>query len=165
MNKVACHYCGLPFKAVRMQPGREYFCCSGCAIASRVPVDGDGRFPANPTLLTALGLGFIFFNQLMFWLLAVLLVREGRAPMAGRFEVASLVIGAVVWLALVVVQCLLGARRWVDAVVVVLTAGLLASAFASGSQACAVAASAALVTWSVRGFLKKKSPVKPAVGG
>ncbi|MFA6286314.1 MAG: hypothetical protein WC661_02945 [Opitutaceae bacterium] len=157
MNKVACHYCGLPFKALRVQPGREYFCCSGCAIASRVPVDADGKFPTNPALLTALAVGFIFFNQLIFWLLAVLLVREGRVPVAGRFEVASLVLGTVTWLALVVVQWRLGARRWVDAVVAVLTAGLLASGLASGSQACAAAANAALVAWSVRGFLRKKS--------
>ena len=165
MNKVVCHYCGLPFKAVRVQPGREYFCCSGCAIASRVPVAADGRFPTNPTLLTALGVGFVFFNQLMFALLAVLLVREGRLPVAARFETASLAAGALVWLALVAAQWQLGARRRVDTLVVLLTSGLLASAFAAGSPACAAAANAALVAWSVRGFLKKKTPAKPAVGG
>ena len=156
MNKVACHYCGLPFKALRVQPGREYFCCSGCAIASRVPVDGNGKFPTNPTLLTALGVGFVFFNQLMFWLLAVLLIREGRAPVADRFETASLAAGTLAWVALAIAQWWLGARRWVDTVVVALTAGLLASAYASGSLACAAAAGVALATWSVRGFLNKK---------
>ena len=165
MNKVSCHYCGLPFKVVRVQPGREYFCCSGCAIASRVPVAADGRFPANPTLLTALGVGFVFFNQLMFWLMSVLLVREGRLPVAGRFEAASLAAGALVWLVLVLAQWRLGARRSVDILVAVLTAGLLASGFATGSLPCAGAANAALVAWSARGFLKKKTPVKPAVGG
>jgi len=165
MNKVACHYCGLPFKAIRVQPGREYFCCSGCAIASRVPVDEDGRFPANPTVLTAMAVGFIFFNQLMFWLLAVLLVRQGSLPVAGKFGWASLVLGTAVWLALVVVQWRLGARRWLDAMVVVLTAGLLAGGFASGSQACAAAANAGLAAWSVRGFFKKKTPGKESVGG
>ncbi len=165
MNKVACDYCGLPFKALRVQSGRECFCCSGCAIASRVPVDGDGNYPINPTLLTALGVGFIFFNQLMFWLLAVLLVREGKVPASARLEGVSLVLGAVMWVALVAVQWRFGARRWVDAVVGVLTAGFMAIAVADGSLACAAAGNAALVTWSVRGFFKKKSPGKPAVGG
>ncbi len=165
MNKVSCHYCGLPFKAVRVQPGREYFCCSGCAIASRVPVDADGKFPANPTLLTAMAVGFVFFNQLMFWLLAILLVREGKMPASVKFETISLTLGMITWLALVMAQWRLGARRWIDAFVGVLTVGLLASGFSTGSLACAVTANAALVVWSVRGFFKKKTPGKTGVGG
>ncbi len=165
MNKVACHYCGLPFKALRVQPGREYFCCSGCAIASRVPVDANGKFPANPTLLTAMAVGFAFFNQLLFWLLTILLAREGKIPASAKFETVSLTLGMITWLALVVAQWRLGARRWVDAFVVVLTAGLLVNGFATGSPVCAALGNAALVAWSARGFLKKKTPVKQADGG
>jgi len=62
-----------------------------------------------------------------------------------------------VWGALVVAQWRLGARRGVDILVVVLTAGLLGSGWATGSLACAAAANAGLVVWSARGFLKKKA--------
>ena len=158
MSKVSCHYCGLPFNAVRVQPGREYFCCSGCALASRVPVDEDGKFPVNPPLVAAMAVGFLFFNQLLFWLLETLLVREGRQAVAGRFEEASLALGGIAWIALAVVQWRLGARRWVDALAVALTAGLMAGAFSGGSLACASSATAALVVWSTRGVLKKKLP-------
>ena len=158
MSKVACHYCGLPFKVVRVQPGRDYFCCSGCALASRVPVDDDGKFPANPTLIAALVIMFMFFNQLLFWSLAVLSGREGRISVAGRFDMASLVLGAVIWLALAVVQWRLGARRPVDGVVAVLTAGLLANGVLAASAPCAVMADAVLLAWSARGLLKKKLP-------
>ena len=165
MNKVSCHYCGLPFKVVRTRPDGEYFCCSGCALASRVPVGADGRFPTNPALVTAMAAGFVFFNQMLFWLLSVLLVREGRLPVAGRFAAASLVAGAVVWGGLVVVQWRLGARRWPDLLVTVLTAGLLACGVATGAPPCALAATASLLAWGARGFLKKKTPRNPAVGG
>ena len=165
MSKVSCHYCVLPFNAVRVQPGREYFCCSGCALASRVPVDEDGKFPVNPPLVAAMAVGFLFFNQLLFWLLETLLVREGRLAVAGRFEAASLALGGIAWLALVVIQWRLGARRWIDAAVVVLTAGLLANGGVSGSPACAAGAGFGLLAWSARGFLKKKTPDKTADGG
>jgi len=158
MSRIACHYCGLPVNVARAQPGREYFCCPGCAIASRVPMDENGRFPANPTLLAALAAGFVFFNQLLFWLLATLLTKEGNLPMSGRFETASLALGAAVWTALVVAQWRLGARRWTDAVVAALTAASLSLGLAARSPACAAAACAALVAWSARGFLRKKTP-------
>ena len=165
MNKVACHYCGLPFKALRVQPAREYFCCSGCAVASRVPIDANGKFPANPTLIAAMAVGFVFFNQLLFWLLAILLMREGNGPASVKFATISLALGLVAWLALVVAQWRLGARRWVDVIVAVLTAGLLVNGFAAGSPVCAALGVAALGGWSARGFWKKKTPVKTGDGG
>ncbi|HTJ77532.1 MAG TPA: hypothetical protein VL357_00910 [Rariglobus sp.] len=165
MSKVSCHYCGLPFKVAGVQPGRDYFCCSGCALASRVPVDVDGKFPINPSLVTALVMGFGIFNQLLFRLLAVLLVHEGRGRIAGRFDMASLILGTVIWTALIVIQWRLGARRRVDGVVAVLTAGLLATGFWTDSPSCAVLASASLAVWSTRGFLKKKTRAKPSDGG
>ncbi|MBW8780538.1 MAG: hypothetical protein JF599_01430 [Verrucomicrobia bacterium] len=164
-SKVACHYCGLPFSAVRVQPGRDYFCCSGCAIASRVPVDAQGRFPVNPTLLAALGLGFVLFNELLCWLFAVLLVREGRTEVAVRLVMGSLALGVASWGALVVVQWRAGARRWVDVSVVGLLGGVLVAGLQTRSPACVVAGNLALVAWSLRGFLKQKTPGKPADGG
>ena len=165
MDKVVCHHCGLPFKAVCVQPGRRYFYCSGCAIASRVPVDANGKFPVNTGVVTALAVGFTFFNQLLFWLLAVLLVREERLEIAGRFAAASLIAGVLIWIALIVVQWRMGARRTVDGVVLLLTLGLAGTGVAMESPACVAAGNAALVAWGLRGLLNKKTPKISADGG
>lgn len=85
MERASCHYCGLPFKVRRVESGRDYFCCTGCAMLSRVPVDEKGQFPINAHLVSALATGFLFFNEVLFWLVAVLLVRDGRMALAVRF--------------------------------------------------------------------------------
>jgi len=59
MSELSCHYSGVPIHVARPQPGRAYFSCSGCAIASRIPVDAQGNFPINRTLVAVLGFGVV----------------------------------------------------------------------------------------------------------
>lgn len=157
MARVTCAYCGLPFKAVRVDPGRPAFCCTGCALASRVPVDAKGDFPVNAALVSALATGFLFFNQLLFWGLSVLLQAEGRSDPAASCALASWIAGAVTWSVLAYGLVFMAAGGWIDRVVVLiaLIAGV-AGAF-GGSLACAAGANAVLLTWSVRGLLKEKT--------
>ena len=43
MPRIQCSYCGLPFTVRKVEPGRAVFCCSGCALASRLPAPGAGN--------------------------------------------------------------------------------------------------------------------------
>lgn len=155
--KVVCAHCGLPFSVGRATPGRPVYCCSGCALAARVPVDAQGQFPVNAALVTALGVGFVFFNQALFWLLAVLLERsEGGAINAGRFAWASLGVGVGVWLALRFFQFQAGARTWADWAVSLLALVLIALGLSRHEPWCAVAGNALFAAWAMRGLARKR---------
>lgn len=161
--KVVCEHCGLPFSVARVAPGKPAFCCSGCALAARLPVDANGQFPVNAALATALGVGFVFFNQSLFWLLAILLARradEASAVNAGRFEIASLAAGAAVWFALAFFQTGAGARRVVDRLWLAVTLAGLGWALATARPELALAANAGLAGWALRGLARKKVPSK-----
>lgn len=162
MTSVACTHCGLPLRVARVTPGRPVYCCSGCALAARVPVDAQGQFPVNGALVTALGVGFVAFNQVLFWLLAVLLAREGQSATAARLTLASLAIGGVVWGTLAWLQFAVGARRVSDFAIVALGAGAVVLGVMA-SEPCVVAAgNLGLVAWSLRG-VRRRAQVK--VGG
>lgn len=161
--KVICEHCGLPFSVARLAPGRAVYCCSGCALAARVPVDSNGQFPVNAALVTALGVGFVFFNQVLFWLLAILLARQAGVDAAlnsGRFAFASLAVGVAVWLALAIFQLRAGARRMLDWLVLALTLGGIGAAFADGNPAAAALANGVFAAWALRGLARKKVPQK-----
>ena len=156
--KVTCEHCGLPFSTARSAPGKAVYCCSGCALAARVPVDAQGQFPVNVTLVTALGVGFVFFNQVLFWLLAVLLARSPEGGVnAARFTWASLGVGGAVWLALAVFQVTAGARRVADWAMLVATAGLLACGLWGAQPAVAAGGNAVLAAWALRGLLRRRT--------
>ena len=75
MQRLSCDYCGLPFRApYKPAAGEKAFCCSGCAMASRLGIDGEA-FPVTPQLVFDLVFAFAVFNQFLLWLLAVALVR------------------------------------------------------------------------------------------
>jgi hypothetical protein len=155
--KVTCVHCRLPFSVGRVTPGRPVYCCSGCALAARVPVDAQGQFPVNGALVAALGVGFVFFNQVLFWLLAVLLARtEDGAVNAGRFTWASLAVGALVWAALSVSQWRAGARRVLDLAMPAAAAILFGFAVVSFAPLCAILGNAVLATWALRGLFRKR---------
>lgn len=101
MERVACDFCGLPFSVRRARPGASHYCCSGCALASRIPVN-DGTLPVSKPLMAALALGFGIFNQTLFSVLGSAVVAEGRVEVGGRLIGVSLVIGSLVVLANVV---------------------------------------------------------------
>lgn len=155
--KVTCEHCGLPFAAVRAKPGRALYCCSGCALAARVPVDANGQFPVNAALVTALGLGFGLFNQLLFWLLAMLVARRDEGlENAARLAWFSFAVGAAVWAALVVCQAQVGARRGADWVLAAATGAGLAWAWSEATPGFALAANGVLALWALRGLRRGK---------
>ena len=71
-------------------------------------MDASGQFPVTPALIVALGVGFAFFNEVLFWTLALLLTRDHRAETALQFACVSAGLGVLVWAA-AVRAC--GARR------------------------------------------------------
>ena len=158
MVRTECRYCGLPVKVRQLEPGRAYFCCSGCALASRLPPPGaGGEFPVTPALIVALGVGFGFFNEVLFWTLALELARENRTDMALLFARVSGGLGVLVWVAAAVGMWRAPVRRWTDAVVALATLGVIAAAVQPKlSAGCVVAANAALGLWLARGWGKLK---------
>jgi len=158
MPRISCSYCGLPFQVRRIETGRNYYCCSGCALASRLPTGGaNGQFPVTPALIAALGVGFAYFNEVLFWTLALALAREHRAGPAQVFALISAGLGVLVWAALVVVLGRAAARRWSDALLAAATLAVLAGAFWPGlSAGRAVGVNLVLAIWAVRGWCKQK---------
>ena len=158
MPRMQCSYCGLPFHVRRPEPGRAYYCCSGCALVSRLPRPGEaGQFPVTPVLLVALGAGFAFFNEAFFWMLAVALAREPRAAEALLFARVSTGLGAVVWLTQMVAMARAASRHWTDALAAVVTlAGLGGAAMSARPAGWVVLVNVALGLWLARGWGKQK---------
>ena len=159
MARVSCHYCGLPFNVRREESGRDYFCCTGCAMLSRVPIDEKGQFPVNAHLVSALVAGFLFFNELLFWLVAVLLVREGRMALAVRFFWLSGGAAFAVWSSLVFLHLKERAGRAMD--LVFMTLGLVVFGLASRRLPPLplelAVANVVLIAWSFRGLFRKRN--------
>ena len=158
MARVSCHYCGLPFRVKRVDPARDYFCCTGCAMVNRLPLDDKGQFPVNVHLVSALVAGFLFFNELLFWLVAVLLVRESRMAMALRFFWLAGSAALAVWIALAVLQWREKAARPVDFAVMALGLAALVVAFCRlppWPLPMAIA-NGVLIAWCFRGLLRKR---------
>lgn len=165
MFPVQCSYCGLPFRVRRVEAGSPLYCCSGCALASRLPPVGpQGQYPVTPALVAALVVAFAFFNQVLFWTLAVLLAREGRADTARIFAGVSTGLGVLVGLALAVGIWRAPVRRWTDAAVALAALLVMATAWQREWPAGrAVGADAALVFWLARGWGKQKFRRKPVL--
>jgi len=96
MQKVSCSFCRLPFSVHRAEPGVDYYCCSGCALASRIPLGEAGRFPVSPGLVIALAFAFGLFNQLLFGVLGGAVVDEGRVEVGARLQMVSLLLGGAI---------------------------------------------------------------------
>jgi hypothetical protein len=159
MTPVACRYCGLPFKVRRVEAGRDYFCCTGCAMLARVPVDAQGQFPVNSHLVFALLTGFFYFNQLLFWILATLLSRDADGTvLALRFGWLAAGTALVVWGTVLLVQLRERTARAPDFVVaaLVLTTHAIAFRITPPSAPCMAAANAVLLGWSLRGLLRRR---------
>ena len=159
MTPVACRYCGLPFKVRRVEPGRDYFCCTGCAMLARVPVDAQGQFPVNAQLVSALVVGFLYFNQVLFWLLSVLLARDdAQVLLANRFAWLAAGAALVVWLSVMLVQLREKSARAGDVAfaLAVLAAHGFACRSLPPSSATMAVANAVLLLWSARGVLRGK---------
>ena len=159
MPRIQCSYCGLPFHVRQVEAAHAYFCCSGCALASRLPKAGvSGQYPVTPALVAALVVGFAYFNELLFWTLALALEREQRAAPALMFARISAGLGVLVWAALVAGMGRAATRRWSDALLALATAAVLISAIFPGlSAGRALGANLALGIWTARGWCKQKT--------
>ena len=163
MPRVQCHYCGLPFNVRRIEAGRAAYCCSGCALASRLPPGGvAGQYPVTPALVAAVVTGFGYFNQVLFWTVALALAQEGRVETARTFGRLSAGLGVLVLGGLVAGLGRAAARRWSDALVALAALALLVAALRPAlSPGTAVGANAALALWVARGWGKLKLSPKP----
>jgi hypothetical protein len=158
MPRVQCSYCGLPFNVRQVEPGRPYYCCSGCALLSRLPQPGaGGEFPVTPALVVALCAGIAFFNQVLFWTPGIAMARDQRAEQALLFAQVSAGLGVAVWLTLVVTMARAASRSWTDAAAAVVTlAGLVGAGLARRPAGWAVLVNAALALWLARGWGKQR---------
>jgi hypothetical protein len=163
MPQVSCQYCGLPFKVRRVEAGRTYYCCSGCALASRLPPGGvEGRYPVTPALIAGLVVGFVYFNEVLFWTLALALTQEDRPGTAQVFAQLSAGLGVLVLGGLLIGLGRATAHRWSDALVALVALALVALSLRPDvSPGAVVGANAALALWVVRGWGKKKFSPKP----
>ncbi len=158
--KVTCTYCGLPFNARRGEAGRPVYCCSGCAVAARIP-EGGGDWPLTLELGLACAIGFLGFNQALLEVLAGLLAGDGKLDAARGARWASLGLAVVVWGLVVGLQRRSGARSAGDAGVQIATALAIAAAWVSGNAWGACGANLGMVAWSIRGWARvgaKKPP-------
>jgi len=96
MQKVACSFCGLPFSVYRAEPGVDYFCCSGCALASRIPLGTRGQFPVSAGLIVALAFAFGLFNQFLFGVLGSAVIDEGRVEVGARLQLVAIILGGAI---------------------------------------------------------------------
>ncbi len=162
MERLTCDYCGLPFRApYKPAAGEKAFCCSGCAMASKLGIEGEA-FPVSPQLVFDLLLGFGVFNQFLLLLLATALRRDGRADGAELCLVVAGLLALALYLAALAWQW---SSRWLrvsDAVLFALLAapvlgGAVVTVALKRGDAALVAAVAnlVLVLWQARGFLRK----------
>ncbi len=161
MHRVDCDYCGLPVKVRRVTPGTKTYCCAGCALADRVKTT-DGSFPVTPELVLALLAGFAAFNQLLGVLMSWLMAGEGREILATRFWWGSLAAGGFAWLLAMIAQLRSGAVGWGNPAVAVAALALLGLGALNGSRTCALAGTAVMLAWSVRGWGRKRPALKDA---
>lgn len=157
-SRIQCSYCGLPFKVRDAEPGRAYFCCSGCALASRLPKPGErGEFPVTPALIVALGAGFAFFNEVLFWSLEIALAHQKHMGQATLFSRISAGLGILVWGVLVAAVARAESRRWTDVAVAVATlTGLIAAVLSNRPAGWEIAVNVVLGLWLARGWGKQK---------
>lgn len=130
-------------------------------MLARVPVDPQGQFPVNGHLISALVTGFFYFNQLLFWLLGLLIARdEAQVSLATRFGWLAAGTAFVVWTAVLVVQLREKSARTGDFIVAGIVLAVHGAAFRvlPPSAACMAGANALLLLWSMRGLLRRKRP-------
>jgi hypothetical protein len=157
--KVMCEHCGVPFSVSRLASGKAVYCCSGCALAARISVDANGRLPVNAALVSALGAGFVFFNQALLWMLALLLSRRADAEgaiHAGRFVSASLALGAALCVGLVLFQIKAGAWSASNGALFGTSGLAVGWGISQGRPEMALAGNVVLAAWALRGLARKK---------
>jgi hypothetical protein len=158
MPKVQCSFCGLPFSVRTVREGETYYCCSGCALASRIPVHQDA-LPVSRGLVIALALGFGLFNQILFAVAGTALVAEGRPEIGATWLWVSVIVGGLLGTANVTFLLTARPRRWSDggagAIAAVIAAWAVQRGFVHGLPAAvwpAVGANLGMAAWWSRGW-------------
>jgi hypothetical protein len=146
-----CKRCGV---AVR----RDGYCCAACALRDKVPVNEKGQFPVNTELIAVLGLGFLFFNELLFWGTSGVVARDGRVELATKLAWVSGAAGGTTWLALLGVQIWQRTFRGREIVVAALTLAIVGFALRGRVPALGwiAAANGVLAIWAGRGVLRRR---------
>lgn len=161
MPRVTCRFCGLPFSVRSAREGVDYYCCSGCALASRIPVRDDG-LPISRELVIALALGFGLFNQLLFGVLGQAVIAEGHADVGERWLLVSAAIGAVLFAVNLVFVVTAPTRHGSDAVTGLVTVAFVVWAVQRGATghvaaACwiALGTNLGMAAWWLRGWARR----------
>lgn len=160
MSQQHCDYCGQPFRVGEVDQDRDYFCSAGCAVRARVPVDAQGNYPVNADLIGTLAVGFLYFNQLLDWVLHALVAAQGKAFLAQRFIFAGVVLAVLVWLGVLLLQRRAGPLRGKDYVVAAVSLALIAAAVREVPVAenLLAGANALVLIWAFRGVFRRKRP-------
>lgn len=162
MAKQLCAHCGLPTfvpdaeAASDAADRRPVFCCTGCAFAHRLAAKPAAEGDLTPLQTGAWLTGFAFFNQGVFWLLQVLLRGEDRSALSVASAYVSIALGGAIWALLVWALVAAGRRTKADMLVWTLTAAGILLGLATRSPACAMAATAGLTLWTLRGFVRRR---------
>ena len=166
-NTVTCQYCGAPFRAAApsaSSPGP--FCSAGCGIAGRIPVDKDGQYPVNAALISGLAIGLLYFNEVLFALLARTAVQPARLATAERFLWLSAGLGGLVWFGVSLISLQLNLLRKPDIAVIVLVLVVMGGAAwhqLPPAPMEIIGANAVLLAWNARGLIKKRFTRKNTV--
>lgn len=158
MAGINCRRCGQGFATPSITEGADYFCCAGCAIKHRVPVDAQGQFPVNAPLVSVLVLGFLFFNQLLFWMLSALVVHNGKPELAMRMQWVSAGLALLVWLGFVMISLRERVMRRADYGVALGLLGLHALALCAVPPyvVCMAGANLLFILWCARGLRRAR---------
>lgn len=162
VSQIHCQYCRRPLAGKTEPTNSVAYCSIGCALRGKVPVDAEGNFPVNGNLWAAVGIGFVFFNQLLLWGTVVWLNHQGKTGLVTRFKWLSVGLAFLVWFAVVVWQRVERVNRGKDFVFAVLTFSLLLkAAFGSPGLSLLAAANGVFLFWNFRGvFFPAASPVR-----
>lgn len=163
MGGLRCARCGVAVAGAAAPESR--FCCAGCTLLARVPVDEKGAYPVNGALVWALATGFLLFNQLMLGGAALWMIAKGKAVLSDRMIWASLGAGVLVWVLAAVAQWLAGARKVRDFLVAVVSIALVGTGFVLKSPGAAIAGNMILIAWNLRGVARPASGGKKPVDG
>lgn len=157
MPTSTCNHCGTTFRVARAEDApRAAFCCAGCGLRAKVPIDGEGNFPVNGYLIFGLVIGFAYFNQLLGWGMHGLLLKQEKLPAADGFARAGVIAALFVWFGVVSFQWRLRALRAKDTVVAAVALVILGWAIREWPPAGGLlaAANAILLIWNFRGIFR-----------
>ena len=157
-----CRWCGNLAAGDRGSEAVETFCCVGCALRARIPVDADGQFPVNAQLTSVLAVGFLYFNELLFWTLGTLGKAKLGAVLSERMLWVAAAAALLVWLAVRIIQRREKCSHGRDIIVsmLVLAVHVVSLVFPERAGLCMAGANAGLLAWSARGLIRKKKTAR-----